>query len=287
MSSARTEFAPGIVWSWWDVKEVLIRPLLSAVSAVDIMVVTLNGQDIKSVEHHSDGSATITYVDDPVFIRLLVENAEELSSSCRELGLPVTLLCLDDFRQALLPAQRQYLTYEDIRKALGEIQATFKRELKSVKILSLDSADLTLYEAFTLFGPNVHAAFPSARDDIAEAGRCLALDRGTACVFHLMRALESACQVVASKIGATITDGGGKTLPWGVIADNMKTKIDAMAPKGGPDQTKWYRVQSFLVVVNRAWRVPTNHPKEHYTTAEARMVFDAAKAFMQELAPLA
>jgi hypothetical protein len=71
----------------------------------------------------------------------------------------------------------------------------------------------------------------------------------------------------------------------GVIADNMRPIIDGMQ-KGSHEQIKWYRVQHELVVVNRAWRVPTNHPKETYTLEQARQVFDATKVFMKELSAL-
>jgi hypothetical protein len=133
------------------------------------------------------------------------------------------------------------------------------------------------------FGPDVERVFGSG--DISEAAACLALERGTASVFHLMRALEAAAQVVADKIGAAIKDEHGKTLPWGVIASNMKGKIDKM-PKGSAEQIKWYRVQSQLEAVNRAWRVPTAHPGETYTPEQARAVFNATQSFMQELTAL-
>jgi hypothetical protein len=136
------------------------------------------------------------------------------------------------------------------------------------------------------FGKEVRTAFGGASGDIAEAASCLALERWTASVFHLMRALELAVQTIANKIGATIEDEHGKVLPWGVIAQNMKPIIDKM-PKGSPEQIKWYKVQAFLETVNRAWRTPTAHPKQTYTPEEARNVFEATKAFMQELAPLA
>lgn len=81
----------------------------------------------------------------------------------------------------------------------------------------------------------------------------------------------------------TPTVGG---LGWGVIAENMRPIIGAM-PKGSSNQIKWYRVQQDLVAINRAWRVPTNHPKESYSPEEAEEIFGATKAFMSELAPLA
>lgn len=136
------------------------------------------------------------------------------------------------------------------------------------------------------FGAEVERAFPTAVEDIAEAASCVALRRNTAAVFHLMRALEVAATVVAGKLGATIADEHGKGLPWGVIATNMKDKIDKLT-KGSPEQIKWYKVQAYLESVNRGWRAPTAHPKQTYTEDEAKAVFEATKAFMRELAPLA
>ncbi len=101
-----------------------------------------------------------------------------------------------------------------------------------------------------------------------------------------MRALEAAAAVVADKLGATIADKYGRTLAWGIIASNMKLEIDKMQ-KGSDEQIRWYRAQSFLEVVGRAWRNPSAHPKRTYTIEEAKNVFAATKAFMQELAPLA
>ena len=134
------------------------------------------------------------------------------------------------------------------------------------------------------FGPEVGKAFGDAVEDIAEAASCLALERPTACVFHLMRALEVAATLVADKIGAAVSDEHGRGLAWGVIAANMKAKIDKM-PKGSDEQTRWYRAQSLLETVNRAWRTPTAHPKKTYTPAEARRVFEATGAFMQGVGP--
>jgi hypothetical protein len=159
------------------------------------------------------------------------------------------------------------------------------RELKGQKAILLSASDVSMISNDTpLFGEEVFNAFSFAREDIEEAGKCLAFQRSTAAVFHLMRALESAARVIANKLGATVTDANGKGLPWGVIAQNMKPKIDVMADNN--EKIKWYRVQQDLVTVNRAWRVPTNHPKETYTPDQALEVFDATKAFMKELAPL-
>jgi len=43
---------------------------------------------------------------------------------------------------------------------------------------------------FDHFGKKVAQAFGGAVEGISEAAGCLALERPTACIFHLMRALE-------------------------------------------------------------------------------------------------
>jgi len=57
-----------------------------------------------------------------------------------------------------------------------------------------------LYAAKLLFGDDVAKKFPSASVDIEEAGKCLALDRGTATVFHLMRAMEVGLRALAKSL---------------------------------------------------------------------------------------
>ncbi len=175
----------------------------------------------------------------------------------------------------------------EIQRLAVEMKSTCEfafRELSGQKAVLLSPSDVRMISNETLlFGEEVFDAFSFAREDIEEAGKCLAFQRSTAAVFHLMRALESATQVIARKLGASISDASGKGLPWGVIAENMRPKIDAMT-KGSDEQIKWYRVQQDLVTVNRAWRVPTSHPKETYTPDQAREVFEATKAFMKELA---
>ncbi len=173
-----------------------------------------------------------------------------------------------------------------VASSLAALPSIIHHELDGRISLMISPSKVSYYRQLEhLFGQEVFDKFDAAREDIEEAGKCIALGRSTAAVFHLMRALENAAQRIASKIGAIIADQHGRGLGWGVIANNMKPIIDRM-PTGSDEQVKWYRVQHDLVVVNRAWRVPTNHPKETYTLEQANEIFDATKAFMRELAPL-
>lgn len=64
-------------------------------------------------------------------------------------------------------------------------------ELSSAWFLMIPADRRFVYEQPNpIFGEVVYNVFPDARRDIAAAGRCYALDEWTACVMHLMRALE-------------------------------------------------------------------------------------------------
>lgn len=213
-------------------------------------------------------------------LRKIIHNESEIKTS-EELQLSSDVATMSERWSFMTP-----LVLGRYRYYAGDLTNRFKDELASRVVLAIAARHSAYFSAETpLFGDEVFAKFERARDDIEEAGKCLACGRATATVFHLMRALESAVRIIGTKLGATTEDVHGRGLAWGVVAGNMRPIIDAM-PVGSDQQTKWYRVQQDLVAVNRAWRVPTNHPKETYTEEQAQEVFDATRAFMRELAPL-
>jgi hypothetical protein len=131
------------------------------------------------------------------------------------------------------------------------------------------------------FGLDVEAAFPTAISDISEAAKCYALNRTTATVYHLMRAAETAVKAAALKLVATVIDKNGNGLSWGPMAQNIKGKIDVLP--AGPNKEEWYRLHAEMESMNRGWRTPSMHPKTTYSDDEAKVAFDATKAFMRHL----
>lgn len=158
-------------------------------------------------------------------------------------------------------------------------------QLDSVFCLSLSPQERELYEPVTpIFGVEVEAKFADTAEDIENAGKCLALGQGTACVFHLMRAMERVVQILGRKLDVTIVDRNNADLDWGKIIANMKTPIEAM-PKGS-SRDNWSEALSLLAHVKQAWRHPTMHPKQTYTDKQAREIFDATGTFMRRLSTL-
>jgi HEPN domain-containing protein len=161
----------------------------------------------------------------------------------------------------------------------------FEHEAKGKVLLVLDAGGQKLWLAdAALFGNEVECKFPASSFDIQEAGNCFAVGRYTACVFHLMRAAESAVSVLANAIGATVVNANGETLSWGVLLSNIKPKIEAM-PKGQL-QDEWLKAHALLHSCNRAYRTKTAHPSDKYTEEGAEAAFNATRSFMRELAGL-
>lgn len=133
------------------------------------------------------------------------------------------------------------------------------------------------------FGSLVDDAFPHSVEDIAEAAKCLSLGRSTAVIFHLMRAMEQAVAVLSKALGVDLLKKGGQEKTWGALLNEFQAKIDSLPPS---DRPKWRESYALLHSVKSAWRNDTMHPKQTYTIEEAHTIYNAVKAFMNDLAPL-
>jgi hypothetical protein len=137
-----------------------------------------------------------------------------------------------------------------------------------------------------LFGKAVGDAFPTAFQEIAESGACLALDRTTACVFHLMRTLEIGLRALGNKFGVSLTNTN-----WAPAIDQIEGKIrDMHRDPAWKSLSDWKQQQEFYAqaashfsIFKDAWRNYTMHVRGFYTEAEAERVFEHVKAFMQKL----
>jgi hypothetical protein len=133
-----------------------------------------------------------------------------------------------------------------------------------------------------LFGEEVATKFPLANQDVEEAGKCLALSRATATVFHLMRVMEAGLKALASPLG----------IPYAPSWESYITQINGkIATKHKQKGIKWKRDEPFyrdvvgdLQTIKIAWRNPTMHIVRHYTPEEAEEIFRAVRGFMKRIA---
>lgn len=187
---------------------------------------------------------------------------------------------LERFQTAL-----QNNSFQDIAQRCDHLLNRLLDELAKEFYFQVRREDIQLYGRKALFGEAVAKKFNQAEADIENAGNCLALHQPTACVFHLMRALEIAVRQLAKRLELTITP----QTTWRQLTDQMNPKIRNMPAATEAQKTKrnkWEAASTNLHHVGSIWRNNTMHPAASYTQDEARDVFNATRVFMNGLCEL-
>ncbi|MEA2978089.1 MAG: hypothetical protein QOF19_3609 [Alphaproteobacteria bacterium] len=174
----------------------------------------------------------------------------------------------------------------NISNRLVQLNVTLRRELSLMKSFCVEPAKESFFAtAGSSFGDDFEKKFPSAIYELDEAGKCLALSRGTACVFHMMRMMEIGIRAVARCL--SIPDPlKPAERNWGAILRTIKDARDGKSTAKnwkGKDKEDFEDFYASLDAVRVAWRNPTMHVENKYTDDEAEHVFVAVRGFMKKL----
>jgi hypothetical protein len=151
----------------------------------------------------------------------------------------------------------------------------------------VDQRDVPFYRNGGFFSPLALDKFGRAVEDIEEAGKCLAVQQSTACVFHLMRVMELGVRGLARRLRVATIDLNISS--WNEIANHTNNAINRLPAKTAKEKARKANLgvaSANLNAVRIAWRNEVMHPKQTYTRAEAHDVFNAVRAFMNHLAEL-
>lgn len=158
-----------------------------------------------------------------------------------------------------------------------------KYEARAKLFLGLGAKGVALWSPVAPpFGNEADAAFPSSRDDIYEAAKCLAVERGTACVMHLMRATEGPLKALATHLNV------GRQNDWGSYIREITKELNARMKAAGKhtaDEIFYAEACEAFERVKRAWRNKSMHLDHTYTESRAREIYEATRDFMAFLAP--
>jgi hypothetical protein len=169
-------------------------------------------------------------------------------------------------------------TIERFHEAIGQLWNTLALELDGRKFYSPAFHYLRYFEQPKLFGDDVFDKFPSANNDIFEAGTCLALERGTACVMHLMRVCEVGLKALAAALSVPPQNN------WGADLREIDKALNARPGARGPDEQFYAEVRVTLDGVRAAWRNPTMHIENSYSPERAEEILISVRALMRHLA---
>lgn len=168
-------------------------------------------------------------------------------------------------------------TTSKIHRAVEQITTSVMIELDGRKFYGPTKKLAQYYEQSKLFGDDVFVKFPSANNDIFEAGMCLALERGTGCAMHLMRVAEAGLKALGLAVGT------GPQNSWGDYLREIDKKLPA-STASGPDRQFYAEARITLDGMRIAWRNPSMHLEQSYSPERAEEMIIAVRAFMRHLA---
>ena len=174
----------------------------------------------------------------------------------------------------------------NLSQAIMHTLGGIRDDLENQFFFRLDQTDVPLYVATEPFGELVSKKLPKAIEDVAEAAKCLALQRPTASVFHLMRVMETGVKTLGRKLKVSIDV---ETESWYQIMEHVDGAIRKLPAKSAREKarkTELAAISANLGAVRIATRNEVAHPKQTYTREEAHEVYRTTRVFMQHLAGL-
>lgn len=207
----------------------------------------------------------------------VLNSAKEVEADIISLRAAVSALAMADLIASL---EDKDCTVQQITAHAQDVGRTLKRELSSVIFYVVPSDRRKYIEASSLFGDRVSLRFPMAEHDIDEAGKCLALQRPTACVMHLMRVLEVGLQSLAQELGVP------EQTNWNTLLNQIERLLpEITAKRFSPADEQWFsEVASHFRLLKNGFRNHAMHFREKYSDQEAENIYNHTKAFMQQIA---
>jgi hypothetical protein len=241
-------------------------------------MLSLEGKEFVSLIHHLINVEMVsrgkTGPLGPNAIQTVKDTAETAIKILVNLDLPVSVKTAQEM---LLGAKN----HADINGAIRQLFSNIALELDGRKFYGPLRRYEQYYEQPKLFGDAVFTAFPSANNDIFEAGTCLALERGTACIMHLMRVVEVGLKALAAAVGVGIQGD------WGGYLREIDKALEARTKAAGkrtPDEQFYAEVRVTLDGVRMAWRNATMHIDHNYSPERAEEILGAVRGLMRHLA---
>jgi hypothetical protein len=205
-------------------------------------------------------------------------------------GELVKLNCVAAAESTLKPAmcmQQNQLTYGLLLRFMDEIDGRIRDEVKKTYAFCLNHLEAAFFDpAEPLLGPDVAAKFETAGFDIEEAGKCHAVGRSTAAVFHALRVLEVGIKALSRCLDIPEIEKPAKQ-NWGFILGEVKTKIDEKWPTQKSRESGDGELFEGLYMLMLAIKTPRNktmHPARKYTEQEADRLLRVVGDVMMALA---
>jgi hypothetical protein len=210
-------------------------------------------------------------------IEQLLGNAEEC---CKELDLKSACDQIEWIRSC------KTWNHNFLSHGIDDLRRRIEGELKNRRFLYVPLPRSDYYDQPELFGASVSRQFPSASDEIVEAGNCLALGRWTGTVHQCIGIMQAGLIALARHLKQQINI---HVDTWEQIIAKVENGITAK--RATMNKARWKAVEPFyaeivsdLRAVKNAWRNPDAHFRRTFDEQGALKVLNKVKDFMQNLA---
>ena len=224
----------------------------------------------------------------PADLAVMFQAASFLKSATLELGFVACRAAAEElgevFRRLPRPGPDGVALTEaqlsDLIGALEYLIKTFRDELdgRPLFVGTARAVDL-LHQDAAPFGEAVEDAFPVSAQDISEAAKCLALGRSTACVMHLMRALEEPLSMLAMRCG--VEDAAN----WNTLLNQIESRLRQRGASQDEGWEQWAsEAATHFRFIKNAWRNHAMHARGSYDEARANEIYGSVGSFLRHLA---
>jgi len=219
------------------------------------------------------------------------EELDDLRIHATYLGLKQSLKYINVIQNTKLPESG--FTFAKLQQEAEILHYRIEHEVQDIVAGFIPADRVAYFCAKELFGPEVRSAFPSSAKDTEDAGTCYAHGLYTACVFHLMRALEHPLRALAKKLNVPPPAKNPSTplelRTWGDVIDKIITAINARPnPKTRKqaDLTEFYnKAADQFQFFKDAWRDVVMHTRSKpYGEGETKDLIQSVGTFMKRLA---
>jgi hypothetical protein len=181
-------------------------------------------------------------------------------------------------------------------REIEHLLAVVHGEFEARQFFHLSNDRAKYFNAVRLFGEEVDSAFPYARDDIREAGNCMATERNTAAVFHLMRVVEWGLRALCGSLGMRQVRRSKRShIPlawadWETLLNQLQPRIESRINKlkrgarRQAEQEFYYPILQDIRGIKDAWRNQVMHTRSEYSRVQADAVFEHVRRIMSTLA---
>lgn len=230
--------------------------------------------------------------------RISKELADKLLSSAfltvgenlaRDLRLSSSLRQFKRIKEALngVDAKPYPLRPAALRVMLTELGTRVSEELEDRLFLFVLPENAALYRLPLEGWGETRKKFPSASYDVEEAGRCIALERSTAAVFHLMRALEFGLVALGKTLGIAEEQLSGQNWDRIIVAIEAairKVQLGERHEQKSADTHFYSLAATQFAFFKDAWRNYVSHAGVSYNTEQAVGIHRSVRDFMRQIA---